>query len=70
MEWKGLAARLRILNICCALTGAWNERSVNCPGLLLGPACTPFLALARVLALFANCLAGALACEGWGAGTE
>ena len=63
MEWKGLAARLRsVLNIRCALTGAWNGRSVNCPGLLLGPACTQFLALARLFALSANCLANALAC--------
>jgi hypothetical protein len=39
MEWKGLAARFcRSFHICCALTGAWNGRRVNCPGLLLGPA--------------------------------
>ena len=70
MEWKGLAARLRSgFYIRCALTGAWNGKRVNCPGLLLGPACTPLLALGRVLALFANCLANALACEGWGVGT-
>jgi len=63
MESKGLAARLRrSFSISCALTGAWNGRSVNCPGLLLGPACTPLLALARLFALSANCLASALAC--------
>ncbi len=63
MEWKGLAARLRrSFIIRCALTGAWNGRRVNCPGLLLGPACTPPLALGRVLALSANFLANALAC--------
>lgn len=50
MAWKGRAARLRsILNICCALTGASNERSVNCPGLLLGPAGTPLLGLFALL---------------------
>ena len=49
---------------------ARNGRSVNCPGLLLGPARTPLLALGRLLALSANFLTNALACEGWGAGTE
>ena len=63
MEWKGLTARLRsLVHIRCALTGAWNGRRVNCPGLLLGPACTPPLALGRLFALSANCLANALAC--------
>jgi hypothetical protein len=63
MEWKGLAARLRrSLIIRCALTGAWNGRSVNCPGLLLGPAGTPLSAFGRLFVLSANCLANALAC--------
>ena len=63
MEWKGLTARFRrSFDIRCALTGTWNGRRVNCPGLLLGPACTPLLALARLFALSANFLANALAC--------
>ena len=39
---------------------------MNCPGLLLGPACTPLLALGRVLAFSATFLANALACGGVG----
>jgi hypothetical protein len=71
MEWKGLAARLRsIFHIRCVLPGDCNGRSVNCPGLFLGPACTPFLELARLFALSANCLASALACEGWERGNR
>jgi hypothetical protein len=71
MEWKGLAARLRrSFNIRRVLTGTWNGRSVNCPGLLLGPACTPLLALARLFAPSANFLANTLACEGWGRGNR
>jgi hypothetical protein len=63
MEWKGLAARLRSISyIRCVLPGACNGRSVNCLGLLLGPACTPLLALGRLFALSANFLANALAC--------
>ena len=71
MEWKDLAARLRCTcYIRCALTGAWNGRRVNCQGFCLGRHARRRLALARVLAPSANCLANALACEGWGAGTE
>jgi len=67
VECKGLPARLcSILYIRCTLTGTWNTRSVNCPGLLLGPACTPLLALGRVLAFSATFLANALACGGVG----
>ena len=53
MEWKGLAARLHS-NFCirCVLTGAWNGRSVNCPGLLLGPACTPSFSVGKVVGGF------------------
>ena len=65
MKWKGLAAHLRsMFTIRCALTGAGNGRSVNCPGLLLGPACTPLLALGRLFALSANCLASACVLRG------
>ena len=50
MEWKGLAARFRsILHIRCAPTGTWNGRRVNCPGLLLGPACTPSFSVGEVV---------------------
>jgi hypothetical protein len=53
MEWKGPAARLRsIFYIRCALTGTWNGRSVNCPGLLLGPACTPSFCVGKVVCAF------------------
>ena len=71
MEWKGLAASFRnLVHIRCALTGPWNGSSVNCSGLLVGPACAPFLALARLSARSANFLAHALACEGWGRGNR
>ena len=66
MEWKGLAARFRRIpyGIRCALTGTWNGRRVNCPGLLLGTARTPLLALVRLFALSANCLARRVRAEG------
>jgi hypothetical protein len=69
MEWKVLASRLRsILYIRCALTGIWNGRSVNRPGLLLGSAACCSLVLAGVLAFSANFLVNALACLGVGRG--
>jgi len=53
MEWKGLAARLRsVFHTGCALTGAWNGRRVNCPGLLRRPAARPRLCLRRVVSAF------------------
>ncbi len=71
MEWKGLAARFHsIFYIRCALTGTWNGRSVNCPGLLLRPAARPRLCLRRVVSAFPDISSEALACGGVGCGNS
>ena len=63
--WSGRAWQRAsaILHHSLRADRAWNGRRVNCPGLLLGPACTPLLAVGRLFARSANFLAIALACE-------
>jgi hypothetical protein len=59
---EGRAARFRNSQLFVARCWAWNGRSENCPGLLLGPAAGPSLASEELSALLADISSEALAC--------